>query len=303
MYTLFPQMITLLSVFAFFFVWVLYFKGWYAPSSSDSGSSGSLITDYYWGMELYPRFFGGQLDVKTFTNCRFGMMGWAVLVVTFALAQKQLHGSISDSMAVCSALMLGYVAKFFAWETGYWNSMDIMHDRAGYMICWGCLTWVPAIYTSPGLYLVAHPWDIGMLGSAALLAAGAASVYINYASDAQRQAVRAADGKAMVWGQKAEVIVAPYVTARGEAKSSLLLCSGWWGVARHFHYVPELAAALLWTLPCGLSHALPYFYFVFLTLLLVDRANRDDKRCASKYTSSWGEYTKKVPYKMIPYVY
>jgi hypothetical protein len=31
--------------------------------------------------------------------------------------------------------------------------MDIMHDRAGYYICWGCLVWVPSVYTSPALFL------------------------------------------------------------------------------------------------------------------------------------------------------
>ena len=31
------------------------------------------------------------------------------------------------------------VAVALRWETGYWGSMDIMHDRAGYYICWGCL--------------------------------------------------------------------------------------------------------------------------------------------------------------------
>ena len=36
----------------------------------------------------------------------------------------------------------------------------------------------------------------------------------------------------------------------GEEKDSILLTCGWWGIVRHFNYVPELAAAFLWTLPC-----------------------------------------------------
>ena len=32
-----------------------------------------------------------------------------------------------------------YVLKFFHWEMGYVNTMDIQHDRAGFYICWGCL--------------------------------------------------------------------------------------------------------------------------------------------------------------------
>jgi len=44
--------------------------------------------------------------------------------------------------------------------------------------------------------------------------------------------------------------------------------TGWWGLSRHFHYVPEITAAFLWSVPGGFTHLLPYFYVVFLTLLL-----------------------------------
>ena len=33
---------------------------------------------------------------------------------------------------------------------------------AGFYICWGCLVWVPSIYTSPGMYLVNHPVNLGI---------------------------------------------------------------------------------------------------------------------------------------------
>jgi hypothetical protein len=35
-----------------------------------------------------------------------------------------------------------YVCRFFYWETGYFQTLDITLDRAGYYLCWGCLTWV-----------------------------------------------------------------------------------------------------------------------------------------------------------------
>ncbi len=35
--------------------------------------------------------------------------------------------------------------KFFYWETGYFNTIDITMDRAGYYLCWGCLVWVQVI--------------------------------------------------------------------------------------------------------------------------------------------------------------
>ncbi|GMN62672.1 hypothetical protein TIFTF001_031750 [Ficus carica] len=138
----------------------LYLKGHVAPSSTDSGSSGNFIIDFYWGMELYPRI-GKNFDIKVFTNCRFGMMSWAVLAVTYCIKQYEANGRVADSMIVNTVLMLVYVTKFFWWEAGYWSTMDIAHDRAGYYICWGCLVWVPSVYTSPGMYLVNHPVNLG----------------------------------------------------------------------------------------------------------------------------------------------
>ena len=79
--------------------------------------------------------------------------------------------------------------------------------------------------------------------------------------------------------------------------------SGWWSVARHFHYVPEILLALAWTLPSGFGNLLPYFYVIYLTILLVDRAGRDDLRCRQKYGTYWTEYCKRVPSKIIPGIY
>jgi 7-dehydrocholesterol reductase len=79
--------------------------------------------------------------------------------------------------------------------------------------------------------------------------------------------------------------------------------SGWWGVARHFHYVPEILGAVCWTLPALFTHFLPWFYVVFLTLLLLDRIYRDDTRCRAKYGKFWDAYCEKVPYSLIPFVF
>jgi 7-dehydrocholesterol reductase len=286
-----------LNVFSVVFCALLYAKGRLAPSSSDHGSSHNPLFDYYWGTELYPRVFGW--DVKMFTNCRFGMMAWPLLLVSFAAKQHELYG-LSDSMAVAVLLQLVYVAKFFWWETGYLRSLDIMHDRAGFYICWGCLVWVPSIYTSSTLYLVQHPNHLGLPLAALIFVLGTASIFINYAADAQRQRVRATNGQTTVWGKAPLILVGHYTTEGGETKESLLLASGFWGIARHFHYVPEILGALFWTLPALFSNVLPYFYVIFLTALLTDRAFRDDNRCAIKYGPDWKAYCAKVRYKILP---
>jgi 7-dehydrocholesterol reductase len=139
--TEYARMVSFLSLAALGLCLVLAVKGRTCPSGRDSGSSGNLVLDLYWGTELYPRVLGW--DVKQFTNCRFGMMMWGLLPLAFAAHGMEVSGAATPSRAVLvnTVLQLVYVAKFFLWESGYMSSLDIMHDRAGYMICWGCMVW------------------------------------------------------------------------------------------------------------------------------------------------------------------
>ena len=234
-YDKFPEILSALNAFSLALCVGLWAKGHAAPSSSDSGTTGSLLYDFYWGMELYPRI-GSAFDIKTWTNCRMGMMGWTSLCWAFAAAQGRDVGRVTDSMWVTAILINVYLFKFFwyevmkwggmdvwgcgaavsrpergrsasardaiptqpiqppllppasRWEPGYWASMDIAHDRAGYYICWGCLVWVPSVYAGMALYLGGHPRDLGTPLAAACLAAGLAAIWINYDADRQRQA-------------------------------------------------------------------------------------------------------------------
>mmetsp|Transcript_38076 Transcript_38076/g.151154 ORF Transcript_38076/g.151154 Transcript_38076/m.151154 type:complete len:441 (-) Transcript_38076:239-1561(-) len=294
-----------MNLFALVFCLFLYIKGRTFPSSVDNHFDGIFVADYYRGIELYPRI-GKHFDIKMFTNCRFGMMTWPLLPLCFAAKQRELYGEISNSMWLSVALQLIYCAKFFYWERGYMGTTDIMHDRGGYYICWGCLCYLPSTYTVHTLFLTKYPYNYSAPVAALIFIAGVLCIFVNYWADYQRMKVRETDGDCKIWGKKAEIIRAEYTETRDgkrEKKKSILLCSGFWGVTRHFHYVPEILASVFWACPIGHGLILPYFYVIFLTLLLFHRAGRDDRKCSGKYGSYWTEYCKKVPYRIIPYVY
>ncbi len=277
---------------------LLYLKGRYIPSSTDAGITSNPLFDYYWGTELYPTVLG--FSVKKFITCRFGMMSWGVLITSYMAKQLEL-GTLSNSMIVSVALQLIYIAKFFVWEDGYLRSLDIMHDRAGFYICWGCMVWVPCIYTSPSMYLVLHPIELPIWAAFAIFSLGALGIGVNYFADKQRLLTRATNGSCQIWGKKPVTLVAHYKTADGKKEQSILLASGWWGVARHFHYVPEIVASFCWSVPALFENFSPYFYVCFLGILLLDRAFRDDKRCFIKYGQDWLTYCELVPYKIVPF--
>ena len=296
-YNHFAGILGALNIFSLLFCLFLYFKGLFFPSSSDHSTSGNFIFDYYWGTELYPRILGW--DVKQFTNCRFGMMSWSIIIISFAAKQAELFG-LSNTMIISVGIMLIYIAKFFYWESGYWRSMDIMHDRAGFYICWGCLVWVPSIYTLPAMYLVNHPDHFSNIIAISIFIFGFLSVLLNYLADRQRQLVRKTGGNCKIWGKKPELIFAEYQNEKGEIKKSILLVSGFWGISRHFHYLLEISLAFFWTLPVLFLNFLPWFYVIFLTILLVHRSYRDETRCKNKYGKYWERYCAKVPNKIIP---
>jgi 7-dehydrocholesterol reductase len=83
------------------------------------------------------------------------------------------------------------------------------------------------------------------------------------------------------WGKAHVLIGASDITVDGQPRKSALLASRWWGVARHFHE----------SFP-------PWFYLVFLTILRVDRAGRDEQRCAAGYGAEWNRYREAVLWRM-----
>ncbi len=280
---------------------LLYLKGRFAPTGKDTSISKNPIWDYWNGVELHPTLLGMQL--KQLINCRVSMMGWSVLLLCWAHKQMELTGSLHWAMGVSVGLQVVYLFKFFWWEDGYFRSLDITHDRFGYYLFWGLMAWVPSLYTLATMCLVQRTTDISPVVAILIAVFGLVAIAVNYAADRQRQVVRATNGEATVWGKPPVLIQAKYTTEDGEERTSLLLASGYWAVSRHFNYIAELALAAAWTLPAGFGLLLPWSYVIFLTILLTDRARRDEVRCANKYGTYWEEYCKVARWRMIPGIY
>lgn len=84
-----------------------------------------------------------------------------------------MNGKVSDSMLVNTILMLVYVTKFFWWEAGYWNTMDIAHDRGMHLI--HIQNYIIIIATKKVALLFGHSFLVG-----SVYMANAAAFYSNY---------------------------------------------------------------------------------------------------------------------------
>lgn len=232
-----------------------------------------------------------------------GMIMWQLLIIIYLAAGWQLHG-LDYGHLVNVLIQTVYIYKFFRWETGYFNTLDITLDRAGYYLCWGCLVWVPTLYTFHSYFFVYHRPALSLVGAMFLLLIGLASIWYNYDVDRQKELFRTSKDKVKIWGKTAEAVPVSYVTTDGKKKQSHLLITGWWGVARKINYTFELSAAFLWSVEGGFQFGVwPFLYFLFLFILLIHRVFRDEEKCREKYGKGWDVYCSKVPYRLVPYVF
>ena len=287
-----------LSSFAFL-------KAYYFPTHpEDRRFTDSVIYDFFMGIEHNPRI--GDLDFKLFFNGRPGILAWTLINLSCAAKQYQMYGHVTNSMILVNILHAVYVIDFFYKEDWYLRTIDIAHDHFGFYLAWGDLTWLPFMYTIQCYYLVYNPVQLTSISIIAIAFLGVAGYFIFRSANSQKDNFRKDmknEGKSMIWGKPAKYIPATYYTTDGKLHHSPLLTSGWWGLSRHFNYVGDLMGSLSYCLPCGFSHFLPYFYIIYMTILLVHRVYRDDVRCREKYGEFWNRYCQEVPYRICPYFY
>ncbi|XP_060765195.1 delta(14)-sterol reductase TM7SF2 isoform X2 [Neoarius graeffei] len=255
----------------------LFTRSFWAPAHALAlgGNTGHAVYDFFMGRELNPRI--SSFDLKYFCELRPGLIGWVVLNVAMFLKEVELRGSPSVSMLLEAVL----------------STMDIVHDGFGFMLVFGDLVWVPFTYGLQAAFLVSHPHTLTPFSALGISLLNGIGYYIFRKSNSQKNQFRRDPTHTSV--QHLETIA----TATGKR----LLVSGWWGFVRHPNYLGDLLMALAWSLPCGFSHILPYFYVLYFSVLLVHREARDERQCRAKYGAAWEEYCSRVPYRIIPYVY
>uniref|UniRef100_A0A673I5I1 Delta(14)-sterol reductase TM7SF2 n=1 Tax=Sinocyclocheilus rhinocerous TaxID=307959 RepID=A0A673I5I1_9TELE len=271
----------------------LYIRSFWAPQHALSlgGNTGNPLYDFFMGRELNPRI--GDFDLKYFCELRPGLIGWVVINLGMLMKEVELRGSPSLAMQLVNGFQLLYVTDALWNEEAVLTTMDIVHDGFGFMLAFGDLAWVPFTYGLQAMFLVVHPQSLSTLGAAGIILLNGIGYYIFRKSNSQKNQFRRDPT------HKSVAHLETIATATGKC----LLVSGWWGFVRHPNYLGDLLMALAWSLPCGMSHILPYFYVIYFTILLIHREARDEKHCRAKYGLAWDTYCRRVPYRILPYIY
>lgn len=262
----------------------------------------SKIFEFYNGLLRHYKFF--SVDAKQLINSRFGILIWEISIITFGFYYfHNLHDNkINSGLMVNIILQTIYIGKFYGWEEGYFNTLDITMDKLGFYIIWGCMVYVPFLYTLSTYYLVLYPPQLSWAESSCIMSFGIFSILMNYWVDYQKQIFFEKDGDVNIWGSKAKYIETIY-TLNGEEKHGKLLISGFWGTSRHANYVFELMLSIAWCLPAVKISFVPFLYPIFLFILLVHRTFRDEKKCKEKYGIYWDNYCEIVKWRFIPYIF
>ena len=283
----------------------------------------------------------GEIDIKAWMELRPGLLGWIVLDCAFIAAQYRHYGYLTDSIFIATAAQALYVFDAYYMEPAILTTIDIISDGFGFMLAFGDIVWVPFVYSMQARYLAVHPVMLGywnflvfsILGVGYWIFRGAnneknrfrtnpddprikhltslqtkagtrlitsgwwgTARHINYLGDwllswsyslptgiagyevyrgAQALAIKAAaqvkDGQTLPPGGHQMITPESVVVAPGEARG--------WGMI------------------------VTYFYLVYFAVLLIHRERRDEEKCRRKYGKDWDEYTRRVPSRIIPYVY
>lgn len=255
----------------------------------------SLLTDIYLGRLENPRLWSGRIDAKMWLYL-VGAVMLELNVLSFLAHHQKLYGiEASPGIYLCAALLTFFVVDYLTFEEVHLYTYDIFAERVGFKLGWGCLAFYPFFYAIALWSTIALPnphtphW---LLIINAMLFFG--GWILSRGANLQKFFFKKNPAKPFL-GMEPEAIT--------DGNKSLLV-NGFWGLSRHINYLGEILMAIGIVLSTGYPKLIwPWLYPLYYIALLFPRQWDDDKRCARKYGELWNTYLKRVPYKIIPYVY
>lgn len=173
----------------------------------------------------------------------------------------QVHdtGHISVEMLVYTGMFSFFVIDYLYHEHVQLYTYDLFAERLGFKLLWGCLCFYPYFYTcgiwavlehtgrgycsSYITYLVYLVWQFDVISHSGTGITGFTAICLVLCFLAGWIISRGANN------QKYTFKVAPTKKFLGiieprTIQGSRILCSGWWGLARHFNYLGEILMAI-----------------------------------------------------------
>jgi delta14-sterol reductase len=255
----------------------------------------SFLADFYLGRLENPQLWGGRIDAKMWLYLAGAVM-LELNILSFTAHHYLTFGSsASTGVFMAAALLTFFVTEYLLFEEVHLYTYDFLAERVGFKLGWGDTAFYPYFYAIPLWAAVDLPdpqtpaYRLVIYGliffSGWCLARGANMQKYTFKKNPE----------------KAFLGIVPETISDGNKR---LLVNGFWGLSRHINYMGEILMATGIVLCAGHPLSIwPWLYPLYYVALLIPRQIADDKLCSRKYGPLWDQYVKKVPYRIIPYIY
>ena len=307
-------------------VWALELGGlprdWFYRSSIYAVAGGTVLTTALavWAVFSQPKgeiknpwlaLWDGRVQEMSFFNERIDIKMWFYVVGGTMLSLNALSGvayhydrfgeNANPGIVLYAAFFTFYVFDYFIFERVQLYTYDLIHEGMGFKMFWGGLVVYGWMFILPLWGMAAHPdpgfssgWTyLWLIGSGALFLLGWS---ISRGASLQKYAFKR-------WpDRKFAGLIEPEYIQAGDRK---ILCSGFWGAARHLNYMGEAFICLSIGLVFGhFTNLWAWTYSIFVFSFFTFRQRFDEKYCAEKYgPEKWAEYKARVKYRIFPGIY
>jgi delta14-sterol reductase len=255
----------------------------------------SFMADFYLGRQENPQLWGGRIDAKIWLYMAGAIM-LELNTLNFAAHHCLVFGADASAGVFVAAAFLSFFAiEYLFFEEVHLYTYDFLAERVGFKLGWGDLAFYPYFYAIV-LWAAADMPDPQtpaylMLIYGLIFLSG---WFLSRGANMQKYTFKKNPEKSFLG-------IKPIIITDGHKS---LLMSGFWGLSRHINYLGEILMATGIVLCASHSSSIwPWLYPLYYIALLFPRQRADDKICAHKYGELWEQYVKKVPYKIIPYIY
>ena len=255
----------------------------------------SFPADFYLGRIENPQLWNGSIDVKMLLYL-VGAVMLELNVLSFAAHHQMMFGdNASPGIFMAAAFLSFFVTEYLFFEEVHLYTYDFLAERVGFKLGWGDLAFYPFFYAIPLWATVElpapHRPDFLLVIYFLIFLTGWC---LARGANMQKYTFKKDPGRVFL-GIRPRTIT--------DGKKSILV-SGFWGMSRHINYLGEILMATGIVLSVGYPMMpWPWLYPLYYVILLFTRQIADDKLCAAKYGPLWDEYRKKVPYRIIPFIY
>jgi delta14-sterol reductase len=253
-----------------------------------------VFADLWFGRSKDVQLSNGFMDAKVWLYL-VGAVMLQLNVLSFAAFHLEHVRPLNPGFLLGCAMLTWFCCEYLIFERIHLWTYDFIAERVGFKLGFGCLAFYPYFY-SVSLWFTA---DLPAPGVPTWVTALFAVLFLGgwvltRGANMQKWWFKTHPERKFLW-----------ITPRSIGdRDRRLLVNGFWGASRHINYLGEIIQAVAIALAPGWFGVwMVWLYPLYYVALFLSRQADDDKVCRAKYGPLWDEYTARVKWKIVPFIY